>query len=156
MITLRKSGMAVEQGGVFLRKDGVLVEQEVYLRKGGVLTLIHSPGSDMALSYPPEAYGAGASNSEIAVTTFAVTVTVIGGRAPYAYLWALVGGPDPDWIITAPNAKTTAFRHFEMAPGSNYNTTVTCTVTDAAGHTAETDPISVTVENYGGLGGSLP
>lgn len=154
------SNILVEIGGYFVRDaSNVLVEigEEWVRDASNTLHLVYSSTSGaMTLDYPPDAYGAGASNSEIGVTTTAVTVTVTGGRAPYTYLWALVGGPDPSWIITAPNAKTTAFRRFEMAPGDNFNTTVTCTVTDASGQSVETNPIAVTVENFGGLGGLLP
>lgn len=157
MITVREPSGVSEIGRIFVREAAGLAEiGEVYVREADGLKLVWSLGSDMTLDYPPDAYGAGASNSEIAVTTFAITVTVTGGRAPYGYQWALVGGPDPSWIITAPNAKTTAFRRFEMAPGDNFNTTVTCTVTDASGQSVETNPIAVTVENFGGLGGLLP
>lgn len=147
-----------EIGTIMVRDAGNVLREigEGFIRDGDSLETFFSPGGAMTLDYPPEAYGAGASNSEIGVTTTAITVTVTGGRAPYTYLWALTGGPDPSWIITAPNAKTTAFRRFEMAPGDNFNTTVTCTVTDASGQSLETGPIAVTVENFGGLGGLLP
>lgn len=157
MISLREQSSLSEIGAVLARSaTGIAEIGEGYIREASGLSQFYSLGSDMTLDYPPEAYGAGASNSEISVTTFAITVTVTGGRAPYGYQWALVGGPDPSWIITAPNAKTTAFRRFEMAPGDNFNTTVTCTVTDASGQSVETNPIAVTVENFGGLGGLLP
>lgn len=151
MIALRKSGLSVEQGGVFLRKNGVLVEQEVYLRKNGVLTLIHSPGGALSLEYPGEAYGAAASVVGVIVTTTSITVTVTGGRAPYTPLWTKVGGADPDWVITAPNQLTTAFRRYSVPPATTYTENFICTVTDSSGQSIATAEIPVTVTNYGGL-----
>jgi len=154
------SNVLSEIGGYFVRDaSNVLVEigEEWVRDETNTLRLVYSSsGSVLTLDYPPEAYGGGASASEIIVATTSVTVTVTGGRAPYTYLWSKVGGPDPDWVISAPANKTTVFRRFEVAAGAAYAADFICTVTDANGASAVTDAITANVLNYGDLGGLLP
>lgn len=154
------SNTLVEIGGYFVRDaTNALVEigEEWVRDETNTLRLVYSSsGSVLTLDYPFEAYGGGASASEIIVSTTSVTVTVTGGREPYSYLWTLAGDPDSDWVISAPTNKTTAFRRLGVAAGAAYSTDFICTVTDDNGSTAVTDAITANVLNYGDLGGLLP
>lgn len=156
MIALRKASGLVEQAGIYLRKATGLVQQEVYLRTAAGLKLIHTPVSPLVLGISGDAYGAGASNSTISVTTSVVTVTVSGGQAPYTYSWARLDGPDPYWNILAPTSAATAFIRGSVGPGDTEAATYACTVTDALGNTETTITVTASVANYGGLGGPLP
>lgn len=153
MIGLRKSGVTVAQGGVFLRKGGVLVEQEVYLRKGGALQLIHAPGSPIELEVPADAYGAAASNANVAVTTSVVAVVVTGGTPPYSYQWQRTDAALGPWSILSPTFAGTAFRRASLAPAESDTAAFSVTVTDARGNSVTSGDIIATVLNYGGLGG---
>ena len=158
MISLRKLGVLTEQGGVFLRKGGVLVEQEVYLRKGGVLQLIHSPNSGIDVDVPLDVYGAGAFNGPIGVTTSTANATVTGGEAPYTYLWQLTGSSGGVWGVIAPTLSATAFRCNGLDAGDSASATFTVTVKDKRGRTVTSAQITANAENYGALnnGGPIP
>jgi len=152
MIALRKSGALVTQGRVFLRKDGALVEQEVYQRKDGALVLIHTPNGAFTVDVPPTVYGAAAFNGGIAVTTENATVTITGGQGPFTFEWERTDGALGDWTIINPTSQTTAFRCIGVGIGENETADFACTVRDANGSPVTSSDVIAYVENYGGLG----
>jgi hypothetical protein len=72
----------------------------------------------------------GGYGSTKTLTTPTTTVSVTGGTAPYTHSWA--GGV----AATAPTSATSAFRA-TLSPGDIVTETMTDTVTDANGVTAE-------------------
>jgi hypothetical protein len=142
-----------EIGAISMRDAGAVLREvgEGSIRDADSLETFFSPGGELAVDYPGEAYGAGASAVGIIVTTNSITVTVTGGKAPYTPLWTKVGTPDPDWIITAPNQLTTAFKRLSVPPATTYSDNFICTVTDARGDSVATLEVPATVSNYGGL-----
>ena len=80
------------------------------------------------------------------VFTNNVTVTPSGGQAPYTYAWVLSSG---DGEISYPTAATT---NFYDTPGIEVTTSgqFICTVTNALGSIAVSDPVTATFFDYGG------
>lgn len=74
------------------------------------------------------------------VVTNPATATPDGGTAPYTYAWTKVTGTAPSQA-DSPSAASTTFSSTQL-PGL-INETWKCTVTDAAGFTAE-DEVDVT------------
>ncbi len=98
--------------------------------------------------------GGRASGFAVSINTNAVTASP-AGVAPFSYSWALIG-LDPDWEILTPGAATTQFRRETVAPGDSETASFECTVTDALGAVATSDPCQATVTNYGDPGGFIP
>jgi hypothetical protein len=86
-------------------------------------------------------------------TTAAVTATVSGGVAPYAFQWARLSGST---AITAgtPGSNTTSFTATGLTAGQTVSATFRCTVTDWFGNTATADVV-VTVSRYAALSASV-
>lgn len=103
----------------------------------GGLTVIASPG---------DAYGYGSSNFSIQITTGGVTASVIGGTAPYSYLWTTAFG---QMEAVSPNSATTIFRSILVSPGDTASDEATCTVTDANGNTGAATGITLNASNFG-------
>lgn len=95
---------------------------------------------------PTSAFGAISQHAPATITTNAVAVQVDGGKAPYAYSWQSQEGT---LFPVAATSASTAFRGTGVSPGDSISDEFICTVTDAAGQTAQTPPISAAVSNYG-------
>lgn len=105
-------------------------------------------GGSSAITVSPAGAGGGASSSSsITVYSSYVTVTPSGGTAPYSYSWSKVSGD----AITA-NAPTSATTNFSanLAPGDFLSAVFKCAVTDAAGVSADSPTVNVTLRNLGG------
>ena len=91
----------------------------------------------------------GNSATTTSFTTRAVTAIAAGTVGAVTYAWSQVDG---DAItIDDPDAASTTFSG-AVGPGAALDGHFKCNVTDAAGHSADTDPVSVSILNlYGGL-----
>jgi len=78
------------------------------------------------------------------VTTGTTTATPQAGTPPYSYLWSISSG-DPTVTATSPNGATTAFRRTGVLSGNSFSSVFICTVTDAAGNSAISNPVNVTI-----------
>ena len=97
--------------------------------------LILASGTPMSLSVePPIAYGSRTGAGT--VTSYVVTVTVMGGTGAKTYSWVKLSGD----VISA-TASTSATTAFSASIGLNdeLGATFRCTVTDAIGMTATID-----------------
>ncbi len=115
-------------------------------------------GGGGAFDVPVDSYsamGGAASAFAVAISTSAVTAAPSGGTAPYTYAWAITA-PDANWSALSPTSATTQFRRTGVAPGDSETANFECTVTDALGAVAVSDPVQATVTNYGDPGGFLP
>lgn len=157
MIVVRDAIGPSEIGAVVIREaTGSSDIGEVLVRDAVGLQLIYSPASGMSADVPPDAYGASASGSFVSISTNMVTVTVTGGTPGYSYSWAQIDGPDVAWRSTSPTSATTSFRRTSVGPGDSWSATFVCTVTDANGQTATSNPVTATVTNLGNIGAPLP
>lgn len=109
---------------------------------GGSFSVSVSPGDVFKT-------GSGKTGAHV-LTTGPVTATVSGGDAPYTYLWARVSG-DADIAPVAPTGASTAFSA-SCFPDDSFEASFTCTVTDAAGMSIVSDPVtaSITLVGIGG------
>lgn len=108
---------------------------------GAILTVVASPEF---------VYGTVDSGASTTAVTNAATVSVTGGKPPYTYAW----DGDATLAIDAPTSATTTFSA-AVGPSESSAGAYSCTVTDAAGHTTESNAISASVENYRGDYGGL-
>lgn len=99
-----------------------------------------------ASAAPVEVSGYGNTASPVDITVGPVTVTVVGGVAPFTYAWST----DPDWTVDAPTAATTTLTADDVGAGSSASAYFTCTVTDDTGAEAETNQVLATAVNLGG------
>ena len=94
------------------------------------------------------------SAGTVGLTSFPVIATPVGGQAPFTYLWSRVAPDAHAWSI---NNGTTASATFSTtaAAGASWVAQFKCTVTDAAGNSADSDVVEVTASNnyFGGGGG---
>lgn len=90
-------------------------------------------------------YGSCSSVTSCTATTDGVTATPAGGCVGYSYSWEYVSGdlgPTPD----SPTSATTTFS--SDVPCGNVHVAVwRCVVTDGNGNTANSDSVTVTLEN---------
>lgn len=126
--------------------------ERAWIRTGGVTTQFYSSlasgGADPGVSvHPTFADGTVSSSSSRTVTSREVSVTVGGGVGPYTYAWSSVSG-DP-MTATDPSSDTTAFTA-SVSPGAVLAAEWKCTVTDAAGKTADSPNVNVGLNNIGG------
>ncbi len=114
-------------------------------------------GSPGAFAVPLDYYSvAGGRASAFAGSINTNPVTAMpGGVAPFSYSWAITA-LDPDWEVLTPGSAATQFRRENVAPGDSQTASFECTVTDATGAVATSDPCQATVTNYGDPGGFLP
>lgn len=90
-------------------------------------------------------------------TTTSVTVTPVGGTAPYTYAWSYVSGTTA--TVTSPTAASTTFSRSASSStgaGSSYNGVYRCTVTDSLSNTATVDVTVTTthIDTYVALSAS--
>lgn len=104
-----------------------------------------------ATASPNNVVGYASTNSSDPITTNSATATPAGGTAPFTYAWSGTAG----WTITSPASASTAFTSPPVSPGDVANGDFTCTITDASGAVATTNPVSANVVNLGGGGGEI-
>lgn len=85
------------------------------------------------------AYGPGTATSD------PITVTTSNLVAPVNYLWTRVSGSTNIYASDL-SAKTITF--YGYVNGANISAVWKCTVTDAAGFSQDTDPVTVNFEDY--------
>lgn len=85
------------------------------------------------------------------VQTNATEARPTGGKGPYTYAWTT---DTPGLTAISPTSAITAFQG-TAGPGQIVVAICTCTVTDAAGKTAQSNPVEATIENYGENSGNL-
>lgn len=96
--------------------------------------------------YPESTYGIGNRSSSSTITSKPVSVSVSGGVPPYTYNWVYVSGDA--LTITDPTASVTSFSASVVAGGFK-SAVFKCTVTDAAGVSADSPDVQVDLENTG-------
>jgi hypothetical protein len=89
--------------------------------------------------------GFGDSTGAITIQTANVTANPSGGTGPFTYAWGQVGGDAA--TILSPTSATTAFRFTGVSAGSSAVGIFVCTITDSAGSTAATPPVTATATN---------
>ena len=82
----------------------------------------------------------GSTSAPGTAVTDPCTCNVVGGTAPYTYVWNLLEGAISAY---SPNAATTTFNRGGSTP-QVFTATYNCTVTDAGGSTATTELLGVT------------
>jgi len=80
-----------------------------------------------------------------AQTTETVTVTPVGGKPPYTYVWTLVSGTTLRVIQSTPDQAKFSYRFF--AYGS-VTAVYKCTVTDAAGVVRDSPNVTIYLEAF--------
>lgn len=112
--------------------------------KGGAWHDAESYAPAFSASASPSAVSGTVSNpSPSIVSSDYVTVTPIGGLAPYTYSWD-GGGATP----TAPANATTSFYKTGVVPGGSFETSAGCTIADSLGATT-TVSVPVSLFNEG-------
>ncbi len=115
-------------------------------------------GGGGAFDVPLDSYssfGGGANSALVAVNTSAVTAMPSGGTGPYTYAWALTDANE-GWSALSPSSAMTQFRRTAVEAGTTETATFECTVTDALGAVAVSDPCEASATNYGDIGGFFP
>ena len=151
MIRVRDSGGLTAIGAIKVREGGGLsVIANVRVRDAGGLGLVWTnAGAVMTATLVAVAYGYGSSGAAIPIISENVTVEVVGGRAPFTYVWSKVGAPDADWTSSFQGTDTAKFRHIAVSPSSSETASFICTVTDDNGQVVASNQCAVTVENLG-------
>lgn len=90
--------------------------------------------------------GARNNSGTVLVTSGSVTASGAGGSPPYNYAWTRTDGGGHSWTITDPTLATTKFKT-NVAHGASEVATFICTITDALGNTAVSDPVTATCGN---------
>lgn len=103
-----------------------------------------------ATASPQSVYGTGRFPT---ITTASTTVSVSGGKAPFAFAWTLVEALGT-WDATSPTSATTAFRCTSANEDDIQDATFRCTVTDANGKTATAD-VTAQAYRYGSNDGTI-
>ncbi|MGN7160831.1 hypothetical protein [Sphingomonas sp. SAFR-052] len=103
-----------------------------------------------AAANPASVFGTGRFPT---ITTASTTVSASGGKAPFAFAWALVDAIG-SWEATSPAAATTAFRCTTAIEDEPQDATFRCTVTDANGKTATVD-VTAQAYRYGSNDGTI-
>lgn len=96
---------------------------------------------------PDAVSGIRSSSSTTAITSRETTVTVTGGVAPYSYLWSQVSG---DTMTILNSTTPTASFGANVDPGDRLSGVFKCSVTDAAGVSADSPEVTATLFNIGG------
>lgn len=84
------------------------------------------------------------------ITTPTVAAVVVGGTAPYTYLWTETGTPSVSWTINSPTTAVTSFTAAGVGPGYYELNTFICTVTDADTNVTTTNSVTATAINTNG------
>jgi hypothetical protein len=114
---------------------------------GAVQVLMGGAARPLSASASPSSVSGSTASSGTA-TTNATTCTASGGLAPYTYAWSRVSGD----TATSANSATSATTTFSANVGAvnNMRTSIwECTVTDALGHTADSNTVSVELDYTG-------
>lgn len=161
MIRVRSSTGVKALASIRVRDGaGVRAIANIKVRDGtGVKSIWSASGSGGSFTVnalPPVAYGGVAVGGLTAVYSEDITVSPVGGVAPYTYAWSLVSGDAGTWVFSSGTSATTRVGRTAVGTGLSYSHTVKCTVTDANGNTADSPDIDVFVQNYGDYGGLLP
>lgn len=144
-------------GAIVAREaSGLSAIGEALIRDASGLEAFFAPGGSFTVDVPPTVYGGAAFTSPIAVTTEPATASIVGGRAPFTFLWERTDAALGSWTIINPTAQSTAFRLIAVGPGESETAEFACTVTDANGGVVVSGDVLAYVENYGGLGGPIP
>lgn len=81
------------------------------------------------------------------ISSQAGVVTVIGGVAPYTYLWTRVSGDTQVGPINGASSSTLFSAYIGMA-GASYSAVYKCVVTDAAAVAVDSNTVEVTMETF--------
>jgi hypothetical protein len=114
---------------------------------GAVQLLMGGAARPLSASASPSSVSGSTASSGTA-TTNATTCTASGGLAPYTYAWSRVSGD----TSTSANSATSAATTFSASVGPVNSSRVSvwkCTVTDALGHAADSNTVSVDLEYTG-------
>lgn len=127
--------------------DTPRVIRNLWIYAGGVKRLIFTSASSLTASASPSpTEGRCPSYSDTAVTP-AVTITPVGGQAPYSYSWVVTsfqGISAPN--IPSPSSATTPFYQSGLSEFDANDCVFTGTVTDALGASVA---VSVSVTFFG-------
>lgn len=102
-----------------------------------------------ASASPPSLNGYGNTGGPVDITMSSdCTCTVVGGAAPFTYLWTRTDAGSDSWTITTATSAITAFIALAITSGSF--ATFICTVTDDTGAIAVSNEVSARAINLGG------
>lgn len=113
----------------------------------GVIAVLATGRPDLGAIASPEGLTGFKVGAGTVITSQSASVTVIGGTAPYSYVWTLMSGDTQIGPVNG-TSSSTKFSAYLSSSGTSYAATYKCVVTDATATSVDSTSIYITMETF--------